>query len=70
MSHALLECSAFAADDRAGIWPAAIEQEVGVVAVEVVRAMPPERQVAALLGDAQWGDRAHAADGAVSARIW
>jgi hypothetical protein len=30
-----------------------------------LRAMPPDRQVAALLGDAQWGGRAQAVDGVV-----
>jgi hypothetical protein len=63
MSHALLECSAFDAA-RAHMW-AGIEQEVGGLPVAVVRAMPPDRQVAALLGDAQWGSRALAVDGVV-----
>jgi hypothetical protein len=63
MSHALLECSAFDAA-RARMW-AGIEQEVGGLPVAVVRAMPPDRQVAALLGDAQWGSRALAVDGVV-----
>jgi hypothetical protein len=63
MQHALLACSAFAAE-RAAMW-ASIEREVGLPAATAARGLPADRQLAALLGDAQWGDRALAVDGIV-----
>ena len=59
--HALLACSAFAAE-RAALW-ARMEQEVGLPAADAARALPADRQLAALLGDAFWGDRAQAVPG-------
>jgi hypothetical protein len=63
MQHALLACSVFDAE-RAALW-AEIEQEVGAEAAAAVRALPADSQLAALLGDARWGDRALAVDGIV-----
>ena len=63
MQHALLACSAFAAE-RAAMW-AALEQEVGLPAAGAAQALPADRQLAALLGDAYWGDRARAVGGVV-----
>ena len=42
-----------------------MEQEVGLPAADAARALPADRQLAALLGDAFWGDRAQAVDGIV-----
>jgi hypothetical protein len=53
MHHALLACSAFATE-RDTMW-AELEAEVGVAVVAAVRDMHADRQLAALLGDAQWG---------------
>jgi hypothetical protein len=63
MLHALLACSAFATE-RAAMW-AELEAEVGAVVASAARDMPADRQLAALLGDAQWGDHALAVDGIV-----
>jgi hypothetical protein len=63
MHHALLACSAFAAE-RAAMW-AAVEQVVGRPTVSAAQALPAGQQLAALLGDSFWGSRAEAVDGAV-----
>jgi hypothetical protein len=64
MHHALLACSAFDAEHTA-MW-AAVEQEVGQPAVSAAQTLPADQQLAALLGDSFWGDRAQAAvDGVV-----
>jgi len=44
---------------------AAVEQVVGRPTVSAARTLPAEQQLAALLGDSFWGDRAQAVDGAV-----
>jgi hypothetical protein len=63
MLHALLACSAFATE-RAAMW-AELQAEVGAAVASAARDMPADRQLAALLGDAQWGDHALAVDGLV-----
>jgi hypothetical protein len=62
MHHALLACSAFDAE-RAAMW-AAVEQVVSRPTVSAAQTLPAEQQLAALLGDSFWGDRAQAVDGA------
>ncbi len=53
MPHALLlACSAFATE-RAAMW-AELETEVGEAVAAAVRNMPADRQLTAMLGDAQW----------------
>jgi hypothetical protein len=64
MPHSLLACSASATDERAMMW-AELETEVGEAVAAAVRGMPADRQLAALLGDAQYGDHALAVDGIV-----
>jgi hypothetical protein len=63
MHHALLACSAYDTE-RAAMW-AAVEQEVGRPAVSAAQTLPADQQLAALLGDSFWGDRAQAVDGVV-----
>jgi hypothetical protein len=63
MHHALLVCSAFAAERSA--MRAAVEQEVGRPAVSAARILSADQQLAALLGDSFWGGHAKAVDGIV-----
>jgi hypothetical protein len=56
MHHALLACSAFDTE-QAAMW-AAVEQVVGRPAVSAAQTLPAGQQLAALLGDSFWGDRA------------
>jgi hypothetical protein len=63
MHHALLACSAFDTE-RAAMW-ATVEQVVSRPTVSAAQTLPAEQQLAALLGDSFWGDRAEAVDGAV-----
>jgi hypothetical protein len=63
MHHALLACSAFDTE-RAAMW-AAVEQEVGRTAVSASHTLQAKQQLAALLGDSFWGDRAQTVDGVV-----
>jgi hypothetical protein len=60
----MLACSDFNAE-QAAMW-AAVEQEVGQLAVSAAQTIPAVSQLAALLGDSFWGGRAQAStDGVV-----
>jgi hypothetical protein len=56
MHHALLACSPYDTE-RAAMW-AAVEQVVGRPTVSAAQTLPAEQQLAALVGDSFWGDRA------------